>query len=253
MTQTIRIWLFIVPAAIFGAALSLAMAGLPSFGNYAGPYGDLVMQTTLELRHTQQGVAAVTFDYRGFDTLGEEFILFAAVAGALLLMRPQQSERILEPRDQDASRLIPEEGAAVIGCGVLMFPFTLLLGIYLVVHGHLTPGGGFQGGVLLATAFYFVYLSGEYGDLLEFVAGHKVSLVEVAGAASFALIAALPLLRHRAFMLNLLPLGRSGELLSSGSLPLFNCAVGIEVAAAFLLLVSAFLRQMLVIRKGPDP
>jgi multicomponent Na+:H+ antiporter subunit B len=270
MSHRVLVWLYVLFASIFGVGLCFAMAGLPPFGDYRGPYGDLVLQTAPELRQTQQGVAAVTFDYRGFDTLGEEFILFAAVAGALLLLRAQESERTLQGtgsaggcppsdhcppsdqqvRDQASDRSLPEPGAAVIGCGVLMFPFTLLLGMYIVFHGHLSPGGGFQGGVLLASAFYFIYLSGEYGDLLEFVSGHTVGFFEVAGAAGFALIAALPLLRHQPYMLNLLPLGKAGELFSTGTLPLFNCAVGIEVAAAFLLLISAFLRQVLMIRKG---
>lgn len=252
MRQRVRIPLYVLSAAVFGGILLLAMAGLPPFGWYRGPYGDLVMQTVLPLRHTQQGVAAVTFDYRGFDTLGEEFILFAAAAGALLLMRPQEIEQVMEQRDQAADRTLPEQGTGVLGAGVIMFPFTLILGVYVVLHGHLTPGGGFQGGVLLASAFYFVYLSGEYQDLLEFVEGHTVGYLEAAGAAAFALIAAIPLLQGSPFMLNTLPLGESGKLLSAGALPLYNCAVGLEVTAAFLLLISAFLRQVLAIRKGEE-
>jgi multicomponent Na+:H+ antiporter subunit B len=248
VTLKLRIWLFALSAVVFGAVLLAAMAGLPQFGQYQGPYGDLVMQTILQLRHTQQGVAAVTFDYRGFDTLGEEFILFAAVAGALLLLRPQETEEEQEPSDQASDRTLPEQGAALLGCGVLMFPFTLVLGIYVVLHGHLTPGGGFQGGVLIASAFYFVYLSGEYSDLLKIADGHTVTF-KVVGAAAFALIAAIPLLQHSPFMLNNLPLGESGKLLSSGTLPLFNCSVGTEVGAAFVLLITAFLRQVLTIRK----
>jgi multicomponent Na+:H+ antiporter subunit B len=252
MTLKLRIWLFAVSALLFGGVLLSAMAGLPRFGDYQGPYGDLVMQTILQLRQTQQGVAAVTFDYRGFDTLGEEFILFAAVAGAMLLLRPQASEQDEEPADHADDRTLPEQGAAVIGCGVLMFPFTLVLGIYIVLHGHLTPGGGFQGGVLLASAFYFVYLSGEYGDLLGVAEGHTVTLFKAAGAAAFALVAAVPLFQDAPFMKNTFPLGEAGKLLSAGTLPLFNCSVGTEVAAAFLLLISAFLRQVLTVRKRKE-
>jgi multicomponent Na+:H+ antiporter subunit B len=250
MTLKLRLWLFFISAGCFGLIFLYAMGGLPSFGDYRGPYGDLVMQTMQNLRHTQQGVAAVTFDYRGFDTVCEEFILFAAVAGALLLLRPQDTEQIINPRDQSTDRRVLDAVAPVLGSGVLMFPFTLLLGIYIVLHGHLSPGGGFQGGVLLATAFYFVYLSGEYADLLRYVEGHLVGWLKVAGAAGFALIGVIPLLRREPYLMNILPLGKEGELLSAGFLPLVNCAVGIEVAAGFLLLIAAFLRQVLVIRKG---
>lgn len=250
MNQKLRICLFSLSAALFGAILLWGMAGLPLFGEYQGPYGDLVMETILPLRHTQQGVCAITFDYRGFDTLGEEFILFAAVAGSMLLMRPQQTEQTTERMDQGTDRRLPEPGPALLGAGVLMFPFTLLLGMYVVLHGHLTPGGGFQGGALLASAFYFVYLSAEYDDLLQLVEGHVVSFIEVAGAGGFALLAALPLCSGKSAMFNILPLGEAGELFSAGNLPLLNLLVGIEVAAGFLLLISAFLRQVLIIRKG---
>src|SRR5690242_6023927 len=96
------------------------------------------------LRHTQQGVAAVTFDYRGVDTLGEEFILFGAVAGTLLLMRRQQSERDRIPTDQAPGHPAGRSGPALRVTGIIMFPFTLQLGIYVVLHGHLSPGGGFE-------------------------------------------------------------------------------------------------------------
>lgn len=250
MSERGRSIVFIVFGAVFALLLCRAVTGLPSFGGYSGRYGTLVVDTMEKMRQARQGVAAVTFDYRGFDTLGEEFILFAAVAGALLLLRKQETERTVEPTDQADDRPAAATTPAVLGWGVVMFPFTLLLGIYIVLHGHLTPGGGFQGGVLLASGFYFVYLSGEYGDLLDVAASDRVALCEAAGAASFAVIGALSVFAGNAYMLNFLPLGKAGDLLSTGTLPLYNCAVGTEVTAAFLLLISAFLRQVLMIRKG---
>jgi multicomponent Na+:H+ antiporter subunit B len=242
--------LFLTAALLFGSCLAVALSSLPRFGGYGGAYGPAVLESMEPLRHAQQAVASVTFDYRGFDTLGEEFILFAAVAGGLLLLRRQENEAAREPVDQAADRGGIVAAPAILGLGVVMFPFTLLLGIYVVLHGHLTPGGGFQGGVLLATAFYYVYLSGEYQDLLEMARGQSVALLEVAGAAGFALVGALPLVSGSAYLRNSFPLGEKGELLSTGTLPVFNVAVGTEVMCAFLLLISAFLRQVLVLRRG---
>lgn len=239
-------------AGLFAFPLFLALRDLPDFGAYAGPYGDLVLATCTAERHTPQGVAAVTFDYRGFDTLGEEFILFAALAGALLLMRPQEDERQHPPQDHALDRPVPAGNEAIAAAGRLMFPFSLMLSLYIIVHGHLTPGGGFQGGVLLATAFYYVYLSGEYQDLHPFTSIHLLESLKVLGAAGFALLAAAPLGVGLPFMTNLLPLGREGELLSAGTLPLCNLLVGCEVGAAFLLLIDAFLRQMVVIGKKKE-
>lgn len=249
MSDSRRQWFFGLAAVIFGALFCRALSGLPDFGDYRGPYGDLIMATIEGLRHCPQGVAAVTFDYRGFDTLGEEFILFTAVAGALMLMRAQKQERTIPSQDEAADRKLPQVSDAVRAAGLFMFPFTLILAIYVVLHGHLTPGGGFQGGVLLASAFYFVYLSGEYQDLAAFVPDHSLDLLETTGAAGFALIALVPFLRGKGFMENSLSLGTTGQIASAGFLPSFNSAVGLEVGAAFIMLICAFLRQVLMIRR----
>ncbi len=87
MNPTARLWLFLVAAAGFGALLLWGMRGLPAFGHYRGPYGDVILDVSPHERRLQNVVTAVNFDYRGLDTLGEEFILFAAVAGVTLLLR----------------------------------------------------------------------------------------------------------------------------------------------------------------------
>ncbi|MBJ6749746.1 MnhB domain-containing protein [Geomonas anaerohicana] len=253
MSSKLRHFPFVLGTLVFAGFLLRALCALPPFGEYRGAYGPAILSTMEPLRHAQQAVASITFDYRGFDTLGEEFILFAAVAGGLLLLRRQESEAAHDPVDQSGDRGGIEPAPAVLGLGVLMFPFTLLLGIYVVLHGHLTPGGGFQGGVLLATAFYYVYLSGEYHDLLGMSRGHIVSHLEAAGAAGYVIIGLLALPAGLHYLHNLLPLGDKGNLLSAGTLPLLNITVGTEVASAFLLLIAAFLRQVLVIRREKKP
>ncbi|HEX8947597.1 MAG TPA: MnhB domain-containing protein [Dissulfurispiraceae bacterium] len=249
MNPAARIILFASSALCFGALLLAAMAGLPPFGNYQGPYGDVINDRALPQRHTPQSVAAVTFDYRGFDTMAEEFIFFAAVAGVLLLMRPQKGEEDRPPQDEAADRRSPPSSDAVRAAGTGLFPFTLLLGIYIILHGHLTPGGGFQGGVVSASAFFFIYLSGEYSDLERFTPPATLDILEAAGASAFVLVGIAGLLFGAAFMENVFPLGEAGELFSAGALPLLNIAVGLEVSAGFLLVLSAFLRQALIVRE----
>src|SRR5207248_525557 len=79
-----RLGLFLVAGAGLAALLGWGVAGLPAFGDYHGPYGLVLNQVALGQRHTTNVVAAVVFDYRGFDTMGEELMLFAAfVAPAL--------------------------------------------------------------------------------------------------------------------------------------------------------------------------
>src|SRR3954451_17401531 len=89
--------LFLPAAAGLPPGLLAAVARLPAFGHYPGPYGFVLNGVAVTERHATDVVAAVNFDYRAFDTLGEEFILFAAVVSTLLLLRAMRGEGESEP------------------------------------------------------------------------------------------------------------------------------------------------------------
>jgi multicomponent Na+:H+ antiporter subunit B len=120
--------------------------------------------------------------------------------------------------------------------------------MYIVTHGAITPGGGFQGGLILAGALLVVFLAGEY-LAMKLVAPHAmVEFGEAAGAAGYALVGVGGLVFAGVFFKNFVGLGSPGHILSAGTMPISNIAVGIEVAGAFVLLWSEFLDQALVIR-----
>ena len=170
MTPALRRWVFLVAAAGAGALLLWGLSGLPDYGVYAGPYGDVLNQVAVAERKAANVVAAVTFDYRGIDTMGEEFILFAAVLGVAILLRAQRDETEQPPDEDAADRHAPATSNAVRVVGLALVGPVVLFGIYVVTHGHLSPGGGFQGGVVLATAATFlanVLPLGEPGALLS--------------------------------------------------------------------------------------
>jgi len=117
-----------------------------------------------------------------------------------------------------------------------------LFGIYILVHGHLTPGGGFAGGALIAGAFILLILS--YGsDYLKLVDKEKGSaLTESVAIFGFLLFAAAGLLFGlKTFFYNFLPTGEIGKINSAGIIPFCNVLIGIEVAAALLSIFYAFL------------
>jgi multicomponent Na+:H+ antiporter subunit B len=194
-------------------------------------------------------VAAVTFDYRGVDTMGEEYILFAAVVGVAIVLRAQREETEQPPDEDAADRRAPGTSNAVRALGLALVGPVVLFGIYVVAHGHLSPGGGFQGGVVLATGALLVYLSGEYVTLRKVRPVALIDLAEGSGAAGYVAIGFLGLAAGAAFLENVLPLGQPGALLSAGTMPLINLAVGLEVAGGFVLLLSEFLEQTLVLRR----
>src|SRR5207248_10146399 len=128
-------------------------------------------------------------------------------------------------------------GVALVG------PLTILAA-YVVTHGQLTPGGGFQGGVILMAAGAFVVLGGEYLLLLRLRrSATPLELADAAGAAGFAVIGLGGLIGTGVFFENFIAKGSAGSLLSGGMIPLANIAVGVEVAGALLMVLSELLDQ----------
>jgi multicomponent Na+:H+ antiporter subunit B len=229
------------------ALLLWGLFGLAPFGQYPGPYGDVLNAVAPAERHIQNVVTAVMFDYRGFDTLGEEFILFASVTGVILLMRyeksgpkPDSPPDKIEPPPPWKSK--STELTRLAGFGFLG-PI-LVFGIDVVLTGHLSVGGGFQGGVILSGAWTLLWL--VYGpEAFKRVSETSVlEWFEAGGAGAYVLIGAAALLVGQKFMTNILPLGQTGQLLSSGTILLINCAVGIEVTAGFVLLLVEFFKPL---------
>jgi multicomponent Na+:H+ antiporter subunit B len=243
-----RLTLFGVSLAGLLALLVWGFAGLPDFGDFHGVYGQLLNRVAVPERSTTDVVTAVNFDYRGFDTFGEEFILFAAVIGVASILRTLRGERIRRPDDDAAGRHVPETSLLVRVTGLGLVAPTILVGIYIVAHGHQTPGGGFQGGVILATALLLTYLSADYMTMRAVGPTWLIELAEGLGAAGFALIGLGGLVFGSAFFENFLGKGTPGELPSAGTIPLSNAAVGLAVTGGFVFMLSEFLQQALTHR-----
>jgi multicomponent Na+:H+ antiporter subunit B len=123
----------------------------------------------------------------------------------------------------------------------LLAGLVFLYGCYIVLHGHLTPGGGFAGGTIIAGSFVLLVIANgiQYFRLKK--EKEESSLMEGAGILCFLLLATGGLLLTvPVFFKNLLPVGTPGALFSAGVIPLYNIFIGIEVAAALLSIFLAF-------------
>ncbi len=236
MSRRARLILFGGSVTILVALLVWGLTGLPAFGEFQGQYGRILNSTTQSSRHVGNVVAAVVFDYRGFDTLGEELILFASVMGVALLLREVRDEGE-RPRDEVRSDVVRAVGLAVIGPVVV-------LGLFVVAHGYLTPGGGFQGGVVVASGLVLLYAAGEYRAYRAASPSSLVDLAEGAGAGAYVAVGIAALLAGGLFLENVVALGTTGTLASGGTIPILNAAAGLEVAAALVLLFQEFLEEL---------
>jgi multicomponent Na+:H+ antiporter subunit B len=243
MSRRARTWLFLIAAGGVAALLAWALAGLPDFGHYQGEYGRVLAEIAVPKRSATEIVGITVFDFRALDTLGEEFILFCAAVAVAVLLRGQRGE---EPHPEQRR---PVTSAALRLLGFASLAPLTLLGIYVVAHGHLTPGGGFQGGVILAAGLLTFFVAGHYLALRRVEPVPAAELAEAAGAAGFALVGVGGLVFGTSFLANFLPDGDTG-LLTGGTVPVGNVAVGLEVAGAVVVILAEFLEQRLLTGEG---
>lgn len=223
MSRRARFTVFAVGLAGLGVLFVLAAFRLPDFGGPFHPYGERAV-TSAVAEKTMNVISSVNFDQRAFDTVGEELILFASALGAVVLLRTVRQEREEEagehgygPADVfDALRLT----------GYVLLPVTLVAGVYIVAHGHLSPGGGFQGGVVLGTALHLIYLTGDYPALARLRPVPAFEAGEALAAGAFVVLG----------------------LAAAGLVIPMNAMVGLEVGCAIVLVLAKFFEQALLVR-----
>lgn len=243
MTSRTRTWFFLFSAAGLAVVLALGIRDLPPLGDYRGPYGNVVTQVAVYERHATDVVNAINYDYRGFDTLGEEFIFFASVLGVLLLFRPTGEDEKGKGRAKLEDALPTSDTLRV--SMQAMVGIMIVFGVYIAAHGQLTPGGGFQGGVILASAPLVVYLSGDVKAFEGIISSPLVKLAESGGAAGYAMIGTAALFFGAHFLTNIIPLGTTGDLFSSGTIAVISACVGMEIAGGFVLLMQSYLKEVI--------
>jgi multicomponent Na+:H+ antiporter subunit B len=181
--------------------------------------------------------------------MGEEFILFAAVLGTVLLLRSHRSDEAEEQRLDRTVDAVESDGQRLFG--VLMIGFALLVGLWLVAFGFQTPGGGFQGGVVVAGAMVLLYAGVSFRAWHRFAKEEAVDPFEGLGVGGYVVIGLAALASGLPFLQQLFALGKTGTLFSVGSLPYLNLATAIEVAAANLVLCIEFVGQY-ALRERPE-
>jgi multicomponent Na+:H+ antiporter subunit B len=241
VSRRVRLVLFLVAAGAIAALFAGAALDMAPFGGDAHPYRDLAVAAGV--RHaTANLVSSVNFDQRGLDTLGEETIMLAAVLAAAALLRPARGE---------AERQLTEVGHILSSTrlvGYVLLPLTAVVGTDIVVHGHVTPGGGFQGGVVIATGIHLLYVAGSFSAVEGIRPLTRYRMAEAIGAAGFACLGLAGVVAGTGFLANFLPRGSFGKLFSAGTVPILNGLVGVEVLGGVIVLFACFLDQEILMR-----
>ncbi len=169
-------------------------------------------------------VTAIIVTYRGLDTLGEVTVLFltAAIVGLVLSHDYKKATHRVENR--------PGPGELLITGSQLLAPLILLFGAYIFTNGHLTPGGGFQGGAILASAVLLLLLTRP----VKHFSHRLITMLESISGLLFVGIGLLGIVLAGGFLDNrILPVGELGDLFSAGTIPIIYSLIGLKVGAEF--------------------
>jgi multicomponent Na+:H+ antiporter subunit B len=255
MKPGFRLGLLGMALVLFAGFYCAGLRLIPAVGEYRGPYGIVIDAIGQGQRNVTDMVSAVNFDYRAIDTVGEEYILFISVTGAVVVLRRVRGEMQGGFPTESASdkrqgrRAAPTSDAVRLSALVLVAP-CVVLGLYIVSHGQLSPGGGFQGGAILTSALLLVFLAGRYRRLRRIGPIGLDELADALGAGGFVGIGVAGLVAAGALLANVLPLGTSGDLTAGGTIPLISVSIGVEVGGGLLVILSELLEQTLQIREA---
>ncbi len=229
--------LCVAVSVIFIIVMLTVVTDLPAFGDPGNPANNEVAERYLEKGIEETGainfVAGMILDYRAFDTFGESNVLFLAVICVLMLLQ-RDSKNISAAEDQENQeddmfdmqdvKLILRKGSKCIA------PLVILYGIYVVLNGHLSPGGGFSGGSIIGAGLILYSAANGQKKMQTFFTIRTFTLISVAclltycGCKSYSFFTGA---NHVGYEI---PKGIPGAILSSGFILPLNICVGLIVA-----------------------
>lgn len=221
-----------------------AVIDLPAFGAAGSPADNEVIQRYVQNGMEETGavntVAGVILDYRAFDTLGESHVLFAALTAVLmLLLYPDESYRKTAP---DPGHDMIQNDRVVKTTAKVLVPITVLFGTYLVLTGHLGPGGGFSGGAIIGAGLILYSVAFGFARIERILNIRSFRTVCACALCFYSISKCYSFFCGANGLHTVFSAGTPGRILSAGLILPLNIAVGIVVACTVYGLFSLFQR-----------
>ncbi|MFW6232239.1 MAG: hydrogen gas-evolving membrane-bound hydrogenase subunit E [Spirochaetota bacterium] len=217
----------LVPGLIVSSASAAGLAALllsyATNGAHPDSLGAALLERSLSDTRSVNVVTGVLLDFRAFDTIGEATVIFASVAAVAAAFAGSGV-----PHSDSRLGLLVRRSVGYLAPLFLLFP------LYIVAHGHLSPGGGFQGGVSLAVLLILLTVAFGARNVFSAVRSRTLHVTEAVCAGAFVAVGIVGMTQGVAFLTNLaagFPSGEPGSLLSAGMIPLLNLFIGLKVAS----------------------
>ena len=180
-------------------------------------------------------ITGILLTYRAFDTLGEVAVLFMVAAGVGLVLGGA-SAPIAQPPRLEAGEARPSSEIVQSGTQILL-PLIAIFAAYIIMNGHLSAGGGFQGGAVIASCVLMVLLAHPRTRLnLAFL-----STAESVAGGLFVLVGMGGLVFAGGFLdSRILPAGRFGAFFSAGAIPILSILLGVKVGCELSVILDRF-------------
>ncbi|HKM03092.1 MAG TPA: hydrogen gas-evolving membrane-bound hydrogenase subunit E [Lachnospiraceae bacterium] len=245
-------WIYQVFSALFCIILIIILlitvSNLPRTGNVFNPNNNEVAGRYIEQGLKETGatniVAGMILDYRAFDTLGESHVLFVAAIIVVILLRidkkKDKENHSLEKSIRNDRIYEPKNDAILQKIAFVLVPMIMIFGIYVVLNGHLSPGGGFSGGAIIGAGL-ILYLNAFGFKKTEQFFTEKTFKWVCFGSLSFYCVAkSYSFFTGANNMESHIPKGIPGQILSGGLILPLNIAVGLVVACTMYAFYALF-------------
>ncbi len=233
--------------------LLFTVTRLPGFGRVDHPINNEVSARYIEQGLQETGavniVTGMILDYRAFDTLGESTVLFTAVMVVLLLLRMDAGSARYSRMAEEMQRLPhsdrfyePKRDSILQYSARIMVPMVFMMGIYVVLNGHLSPGGGFSGGAIIGAGLVLYVNAFGFDAIRRFFTYKTYQRLVVTALLTYAASKCYSFYTGANGLPSGIPLGTPGAILSSGLILVLNICVGVIVACTVYVLYAMFRR-----------
>ncbi len=218
---------------ILAGLLLYTVSCLPRIGNAGNPANNEVPERYIEKGLEETGavniVTGMILDYRAFDTFGESNVLFIATITVLILLH-EKKKKAVKLDDEDDRIYEPKNDVILQASAAILVPVIIIFGIYIILNGHLSPGGGFSGGAVIGAGL-ILYLNAFGFKKTERMFTEKTYKVVCCVALTFYCLAkSYSFFTGANHLESHIPLGKAGHILSSGLILPLNICVGLVVA-----------------------
>ena len=234
-----------IAAIFFVGVLIYGVAFLPEFGALGNPTQNEIVDKYIQDGISNTGatnfVTGMILDYRAFDTLGESFVLFTAVTCVFILLKDTRPNR--KPK-KDAFTLFNDP--IVRTCASIIIPIILLFGIYVILNGSISPGGGFSGGAIVGAGLIFYSIVFGHEKMQKFFNVKVFKTVTSAALLTYCICKAYSFFTsvngyHNVFD-DLVAFQTPGYIFSGGLIFILNLCVGLVVSCTMYGFYSLFKR-----------